>query len=203
MKKIFLAAMFAVVVSGAAYAGGSAIDDLNSNAPPSALEGISFEIPEAAVRTEVASKSDAEEFNVKERRYFWLDRNFNRLLTDCSGDVSCQDKLRRDYAEARDDFWAARLNLLQTPALARGRSSEMGVKGCSNEEQLKVLDSLMAAHRQGQIAEIRLRFQGKHDEADKLRQDNTRLSAEIDILIGRMMDKWLGDAGRVMKGSSL
>jgi hypothetical protein len=64
----------------------------------------------------------------------------------------------------------------------------------------KVIDSLMAEHRQGQIAEINLRLQGKPDEADKVWQENTRLSAEIDILIGQVMDEWLGNAERAMKG---
>jgi hypothetical protein len=64
----------------------------------------------------------------------------------------------------------------------------------------KVIDSLMAEHRQGQIAEINLRLQGKPDEADKVWQENTRLSAEIDILIGQVMDEWLGNAERAIKG---
>jgi hypothetical protein len=64
----------------------------------------------------------------------------------------------------------------------------------------KVIESLMAARRQGQITEINLRFQGKTDEAEKVWQDNARLSAEIDILIGQMMDEWLGNAERAIKG---
>lgn len=63
----------------------------------------------------------------------------------------------------------------------------------------KVLESLMTAHRQGQVTEVSLRLQGKPDEADKIKSGNTRLSGEIDILIGQMMDKWLGDADRTMK----
>jgi len=64
----------------------------------------------------------------------------------------------------------------------------------------KVLESLMTAHRQGQITEINLRLQGKPDEAEKVWQENARLSAEIDILIGQMMDEWLGNAERTIKG---
>ena len=64
----------------------------------------------------------------------------------------------------------------------------------------KVLSSLMAAHRQGQITEVSLRLQGKPDEAEKIWQGNTRLSTEIDILIGRVMDEWLGDADHAIKG---
>jgi hypothetical protein len=63
----------------------------------------------------------------------------------------------------------------------------------------KVLESLMAEHRQGQIAEINLRLQGKPDEAEKVWQENSRLSAEIDILIGQMIDEWLGNAERTIK----
>lgn len=63
----------------------------------------------------------------------------------------------------------------------------------------KVMESLMAAQRQGQITEINLRLQGKADEAEKVWQSNSRLSAEIDILIGQMMDEWLGNAERAIK----
>ena len=64
----------------------------------------------------------------------------------------------------------------------------------------RFLGSLMDANRQGQITEINLRFQGKTDEAEKVWQENRRLSAEIDILIGQMMDEWLGNAERAIKG---
>jgi len=64
----------------------------------------------------------------------------------------------------------------------------------------KVIESLMAEHRQGQIAEINLRLQDKPDEAEKIWQSNSRLSAEIDILIGQMMDEWIGNAERAIKG---
>ncbi|MCG2726061.1 MAG: hypothetical protein L6420_07375 [Elusimicrobia bacterium] len=47
MRKVFLVAMFTVVVSGATYADGSAIADLNSNVPLSA-GSVSFETPKAA-----------------------------------------------------------------------------------------------------------------------------------------------------------
>lgn len=63
----------------------------------------------------------------------------------------------------------------------------------------KVLESLMSTHRQGQLAEVSLRLQGKPDEADKIKPGNTRLSGEIDTLIGQMMDEWLGDADRTVK----
>jgi hypothetical protein len=66
-------------------------------------------------------------------------------------------------------------------------------------EKEKALESLTTAHRQGQLAEVSLRLQGKPDEADKIKPGNTRLSGEIDILIGQMMDEWLGDADRTMK----
>ena len=66
-------------------------------------------------------------------------------------------------------------------------------------EKEKVLESLTAAHRQGQLAEVSLRLQGKPDEAEKVKPGSTRLSTEIDTLIGQMMDEWLGDADRNMK----
>jgi hypothetical protein len=60
----------------------------------------------------------------------------------------------------------------------------------------KLLESLMGIHRQGQVAEIRLRFQGGLDEGEKIWEGNIRLSMEIDILIGRIMEDWLGSAAR-------
>ena len=63
----------------------------------------------------------------------------------------------------------------------------------------KLLESMMAAHRKGQLAEVSLRLQGKPDQAEKLRPGNTRLSTEVDILIGQMMDDWLGSAGPTLK----
>jgi hypothetical protein len=66
-------------------------------------------------------------------------------------------------------------------------------------EKEKVLESLTAAHRQGQLAEVSLRLQERPDEAEKIKPGNTRLSTEIDTLIGQMMDEWLGDADRTMK----
>jgi hypothetical protein len=62
----------------------------------------------------------------------------------------------------------------------------------------KVLESLMAARRQGQLAEISLRFQGKSNDAEKIWEGNARLSMEIDILIGRMMEEWLGAANNAI-----
>lgn len=64
----------------------------------------------------------------------------------------------------------------------------------------KVLEFLMDSNRQGQITEINLRFQGKTDEAEKVWKESTRLSTEIDILIGQIMDEWLGNAEASIKG---
>ncbi len=77
---------------------------------------------------------------------------------------------------------------------------EEGKMAFEQTQKEKVIESLMAAHRQGQITEINLRFQGKTDEAEKVWQENARLSAEIDILIGQMMDEWLSNAERAIKG---
>ncbi|WON74454.1 hypothetical protein [Nitrosospira sp. Is2] len=58
----------------------------------------------------------------------------------------------------------------------------------------RTLESLIAAHRQGQLAEISLRCQNRPLEADKVWERNVRLSIEIDILVGHMIDEWLGAA---------
>jgi Skp family chaperone for outer membrane proteins len=72
--------------------------------------------------------------------------------------------------------------------------------GFEQTQKEKVIASLMAAYRQGQIAEIRLRLQAKPDEAEKVRQENARVSAEVDTLIGQMMDEWRGNVERAVKG---
>jgi hypothetical protein len=71
--------------------------------------------------------------------------------------------------------------------------------GFEPTDKEKVIEFLMAARRQAQLAEVSLRFQGKPDEAEKIWERNTRLSAEIDILIGRIMEEWLAAADRVIK----
>lgn len=68
------------------------------------------------------------------------------------------------------------------------------------KQKEKFVQSLVGVNRQGQIAEINLRFQGKTDEAEKVWQKSARLSTEIDILIGQMMDEWLGNAESAIKG---
>ncbi len=64
----------------------------------------------------------------------------------------------------------------------------------------KVLESLMGVRRQGQLAELCLRFQNKTDEAEKIWEGNAHLSTEIDILLGRMMEEWLGRSDQAIKG---
>jgi hypothetical protein len=68
----------------------------------------------------------------------------------------------------------------------------------TDKEQL--LEALMNARRQGQLAEISLRVQNKTAEAETLRERNARLSTEIDTLLGRMMDEWLGSAAQTIQG---
>ena len=51
MKRIFLAAMFGVIMSGRVFAGGSAIADLESGGARSA-ESISFATPKAAAMSQ-------------------------------------------------------------------------------------------------------------------------------------------------------
>ena len=67
-------------------------------------------------------------------------------------------------------------------------------------EKEKVVESLMTARRQGQLAELSLRFQNKPEEAENIWERNVRLSTEIDILIGRLMEEWIGHADQAIKG---
>jgi hypothetical protein len=79
--------------------------------------------------------------------------------------------------------------------------------GLDNESKWKVILNGQSIHQNGQILEFEYRLSGKNDEADKIWQENRRLSAELDILIGQAIDDWLEDAGntlkRVEKASSL
>ena len=68
----------------------------------------------------------------------------------------------------------------------------------SQDDKLKLLDALMDARRQGQLAEISLRSQGLGDDAEKIRKSVTVLSAQIDVLIGRMMEDWLGQVDKAI-----
>lgn len=67
-------------------------------------------------------------------------------------------------------------------------------------EKEKVLEGLMAARRQGQLAELSLRLQDKTDEAEKIWESTARLSTEIDIMLGKIMEDWLGRADPLLKG---
>jgi hypothetical protein len=66
----------------------------------------------------------------------------------------------------------------------------------SEKEQL--LTSLMDMRRQGQSAEIDLRFQQRTADADALKEANKRLTKQIDALLGRLMREWLGTAATAM-----
>jgi hypothetical protein len=67
----------------------------------------------------------------------------------------------------------------------------------SQDDKLKFLDELMDVRRHGQLAEISLRSQGFADDAEKMHKSVMVLSAQIDVLIARMMEDW---RGRVDKG---
>ena len=68
----------------------------------------------------------------------------------------------------------------------------------SQDDKLTFLDALMDARRQGQLAEISLRSQGLTADADKMHKSVTVLSAQIDALIGRMMEDWLGQVDKAI-----
>jgi hypothetical protein len=69
-------------------------------------------------------------------------------------------------------------------------------------EKEKVLEGLMAARRQGQLAELSLRFKDKTEEAEKIWESTARLSTEIDIMLGKIMEEWRGRSEPVLKGLS-
>ena len=67
------------------------------------------------------------------------------------------------------------------------------------ESKCKVIETMQAIYRNGQILEMELRFSDRKEEAEEVWRKNTRLSTEIDVLIGKTMDEWLGEAATVVK----
>jgi hypothetical protein len=66
----------------------------------------------------------------------------------------------------------------------------------SQNDKLKFLDALTDALRQGQLAEINLRSQGRVADADEIRKSTAPLSAKVDALVGTMMAEWLGQVDK-------
>jgi Skp family chaperone for outer membrane proteins len=56
----------------------------------------------------------------------------------------------------------------------------------------------MDARRAGQIAEVSLRLQQKESDADRMRDANAQLAAEIDSLQEQLMQEWLANAKTVI-----
>ncbi len=67
------------------------------------------------------------------------------------------------------------------------------------ESKCKVIEAMQAIYRNGQLLEMELRFSDRKEEAEEVWRKNTRLSTEIDVLIGKAMDEWLGEATNVVK----
>ena len=51
--------------------------------------------------------AESASFQILKDQYFLLEDNFNRLFLACRTDEE-RDRLRRDYVNARDNFWEAR-----------------------------------------------------------------------------------------------
>jgi hypothetical protein len=66
----------------------------------------------------------------------------------------------------------------------------------SDKEQ--VVEGLIAARRQAQLAELSLRSQGQNQQADNVRAATAALSTKIDALIAAMMRDWLGQVAQVI-----
>ena len=67
------------------------------------------------------------------------------------------------------------------------------------ESKCKVIEAMQAIYRNGQILEMELRFSDRKEEAEEVWRKNVRLSLEIDVLIGKAMDEWLGKAATIAK----
>lgn len=68
----------------------------------------------------------------------------------------------------------------------------------AKRDKTKVIDQLLAARRSAQRLELTLRFRGDDKSAERVWRAATRMSAEIDILIGRAMEEWTGKAAAVI-----
>jgi hypothetical protein len=68
----------------------------------------------------------------------------------------------------------------------------------SQSDKEQVVEALIAARRQAQLAELSLRSQGQTQAADNVRTATRALSTKIDALIAAMMGDWLGQADQVM-----
>ena len=62
-------------------------------------------------------------------------------------------------------------------------------------DKIAAVDALRAARNSSQDAEMALRVQKQDAEADAVWEKTSRLSLEIDLLIGKMMQDWSADAG--------
>ena len=76
-----------------------------------------------------------------------------------------------------------------------GRSVTMAL---NDTEKNTIVERLQAAHRAAQKLELKLRFKGDAKTADRVWEGSKRLSNEIDILIGRAMEDWAGNAKDVV-----
>ena len=67
------------------------------------------------------------------------------------------------------------------------------------ESKCKVIETMQSIYRNGQILEMELRFSDRKEQAEEVWRKNSRLSQEIDFLVGKAIDEWLGEAATVVK----
>ena len=111
MKKLLFTMMFSIVISGAAYAGGSAITDLKANASPAALDNVSFETPKVTkCETESElSKLKAETGAEGSTPYEVLKNLFKMGTPAVEEDLAGYHSGRAALSYARDEFRPAYL----------------------------------------------------------------------------------------------
>jgi hypothetical protein len=68
-----------------------------------------------------------------------------------------------------------------------------------NESKWKIIINGQSIHQNGQILEFEYRLSGNNEEADKIWQENRRLSTELDILIGKAIDDWIEDSRTTLR----
>jgi hypothetical protein len=87
--------------------------------------------------------AESASFRTLKEQYFLLDRNFNKLFSACPD--AERDHLRRDYVNARDNFWEARNRIFQeNDPLVEQLNRELTTVQGEIKKELKKLTNIVA-----------------------------------------------------------
>ena len=63
--------------------------------------------------------------------------------------------------------------------------------------KLEFVQRLLSTKQKASTLEMTLRFKGKKDEADQVKNSNAKLQSQIDILLGKIIDDWLAQGTQI------